>query len=147
MLADGLRSAPGALKESSRLFLKALSNKYIAFTFISVVLVVGYLLFPALWKYIFTALISYFAATLVLRHSLDRGLFRAKHFGKSAISEGHTFMIFIFAIIFATIFSDWLAGYIASLSILNPQSNRLLIISIQTLVILGLIFLDLEFEL
>lgn len=126
-------------------FLSQLGNKYIAFLFLSIVLVGSYLVLPVLWKYIFSALVSYFAATLVLRYSLDRGLFKAKRFGKNMVSEGHSFLIFIFVIIFATFLSNWIAGRIASFAAADMQA-RFLIVLIQTIIILTLIFLDLEFE-
>jgi hypothetical protein len=132
------------LKEAWDLFLAELSNKYIAFAFLSVVLVGSYLVLPVLWKYIFSALVSYFAATIFLRYSLDRGLFKAKNFGRNRVSEGHSFLIFIFVIIFSTFISNWIAGRIASFAAADTQA-RFIIVLIQTIIILTLIFLDLEF--
>jgi|GEM_PF-6845817 hypothetical protein len=133
------------LKSAWDLFLTQLGNKYIAFVFLSVVLVGSYLVLPVLWKYIFSALVSYFAATLFLRYSLDKGLFKAKRFDRSKVSEGHSFLIFIFVIIFSTFISNWIAGQIASIAAADTQA-RFLIVLIQTVIILTLIFLDIEFE-
>ena len=142
---DILLHLGNSLEKAGALFLKGLSNKYLAFLFISFVFVISYLIFPVLWKYIFTALISYFAATIFMRYLLYRGVFRARHSREGRISEGHRFMVFVCVIILATIFSDWLAGYISNLSMMYP-SDRIIIVAIQTIAVLGLVFLDLEFE-
>ncbi len=142
---DILLRIGNSLEKAGILFLKGLSNKYLAFLFISFVFVISYLIFPVLWKYIFTALISYFAATLFMRYLLDHGVFRTRHSREGRISEGHRFMIFVCVIILATIFSDWLAGYISNLSLTYP-GDKIMIVAIQTIAVLGLVFLDLEFK-
>ena len=134
-----------SLESAVRAFVRSLSNKYAAFAFISIVFVASYILVPVMWKYIFTALISYLAATLFMRYMLDKGIFRARHSRKGSISEGHRFMIFVFVVIAATIFSDWLAGYISTLYMLYP-GDRITLVAFQTIAVLGLIFLDLEFK-
>lgn len=122
-----------------------LSNKYIAFVFIAAVLLASYYLQPVLWKYIFSALITYFAAGLVMRYSLARGLFKIKHIGGRTVSEGHAFMALVFVIIAATFFSNFLASYIAGVLLLDPQ-DKFIIVSLQTLTILGLLLLDMRSE-
>ncbi len=122
-----------------------LSNKYVAFAFISLVLVSSYVIEPALWKYVFSALVSYFVASMIMRYSLRRDLFRLRHAGGSRVSEGHAFMIFIFLIIFATFFSNTLAVYIGDLVSYYAQA-RLLIIVTQTIITLGILLLDMKFE-
>ncbi len=121
------------------------SNKYVAFAFISVVLVSSYAIEPALWKYVFSALVSYFVASMIMRYSLKRGLFRLgqERWGKT--SEGHAFMIFIFLIIFATFFSNTLAIYIGDIVSYYAQA-KLLIIVTQTIITLGILLLDMKFE-
>lgn len=133
------------LRELGIGFLDRLRNKYIAFGFMALILVGGYYLEPLLWKYIFSALISYFIATVVMRYSLARGLFNVKHFGKNLVSEGHAFMVFVFIIIFATLFSNWIANYIQGIVIINAQ-EKLIVVLVQTVIILVLLLLDMEFE-
>ncbi len=134
-----------SLGSAAKVFIRSLSNKYVAFAFISLVFVASYVLVPIMWKYIFTALISYLAATLFMRYMLDKGIFRARHSREGSISEGHRFMIFVFVVIAATIFSDWLAGYISALYLLYP-GDRITLVAFQTIAVLGLVFLDLEFK-
>lgn len=140
---DGI---PKALKHAGEIFLEKLENKYIAFVFISIILLGSYYLEQVLWKYIFTALITYFAATLFMRYSLSRGFLQKKKIGKGSASVGHAFVLLIFIIVIATFFSNWLAGVIANFVMLNEQ-YRLLIVFAQTIIILGLLLLDLIFEL
>lgn len=123
-----------------------LSNKYIAFCFTALILTSSYLIRPVLWEYIVSALITYFVATLFMRYSLDKGLLKpAKRLGRTTVSTGHAFMALIFIIIVVTYTTSWFVGYIDTSFIKGAQS-RLLVALIQTLVILTLLFLDLEFR-
>ena len=100
---------------------------------------------PILWKYIFSALVTYFAATLVMRYSLQKGLFKIKRFGKSSVAEGHALVALVFIIIIATFVSNWLAGYIEATFIGNTQA-RFFVIFLQTVIILALLLLDMVFN-
>ncbi len=126
-------------------FLMHLSNKYVAFAFIAAILIGSYFIKPFLWTYIFTALITYFAATLFIRYSLAKGLFQVRHVGKAHVAEGHAYLAFIMVIILSTLFSNLLAGYIVELTVLHAQ-DKLAIVLVQTIAILALLLIDMKFE-
>lgn len=122
-----------------------LENKYVAFVLIALVLVSAYLAIPSLWKYVFSALLSYFVASMFMRYSLRHSLFRLKRAGKGEVSEGHIFFVFVILIVVATFTSNILADYLSTVSALYP-GDKMLIIILQTLITLSLILLDMEFE-
>lgn len=122
-----------------------LENKYVAFVLIAVVLISAYLAIPSLWKYVFSALLSYFVASMFMRYSLKHSLFRLKRAGKGEVSEGHIFFVFVILIVVATFTSNMLADYLSTASALYP-GDKMLIIVIQTLITLSLVLLDMEFE-
>lgn len=133
------------LKKSWKKILEAMSNRYIAFTTMAIILIGISFIRPDLWKYIVSALITYFVATIFMRYSLSRGLFKVKKFGKSTVAEGHAFVALIVIIIIATFFSNWLPVFIDSIFLSNPHS-KIIIATIQTLTILALLLLDLRSE-
>lgn len=122
-----------------------LRNRYLAFAFISTMLVGSYYMQPLLWKYIFSALITYLAATLVMRYSLSKGVFQLRRYGRNVVTEGHAFVVFIFIIISATLFSNVLASYIEHIALMDVTA-RPVIILMQTVAILGLLLIDMKFE-
>ncbi len=123
-----------------------LSNKYAAFAFIALVLFLSYYIAPGLWRYIVSALITYFAATLVFRYSLEKGILKTRRIGRISPAEGHAFVLFVFIIIAATFLSSLLTGYLDSLFSQYSQ-DRLIVVLAQTLIILALLLLDMKSEL
>lgn len=125
--------------------IELLSNKYVAFAFVFLVLSISYYIAPELWKYIVSALITYFAAALVMRYSLRYGLFRPGRSGRSGPAEGHAFVWFIFIIIATTFASNLLVGYMEGFFLRYTQ-EKWIIVLIQTVIILALLLIDMGSE-
>ncbi len=123
-----------------------LRNRYIAFATAASVLLFSYYVMPSMWKYIISTLITYFVFTIFMRYSLPIGVFRIKRHGRNVVSDGHAYLLLIFIIIAATILSSVASDYMELVASLSPGNGHA-IVAVQTFAILGLLLLDMRFEL
>jgi energy-coupling factor transporter transmembrane protein EcfT len=97
------------MKKTTKKFIKALENQYVATLFAALILFVIAMANRSFWVYATAIMVTYLFANIV------------RHFIFSNVKKGHGFLLFIFFILFGTVVFGFLADFI--LNVINSINN------------------------